>query len=488
MTDFADPNIASACALPGGSLAFLHERINYERVATVPYSAASFKLDRMRHLLHLLGNPQDQLKVVHVAGTKGKGSTATMIARMLTRAGYRTGLYTSPHLERLEERFVIDNRRCTPQELSTLVEQVRAAVEQMDRSAANTGDATRRPTYFEITTAMAMVYFRAQDVDLAVLEVGMGGRLDSTNICHPLVCVITSISFDHTKQLGNTLALIAAEKAGIIKDGVPVVTGVTEAEPLQVIKEVAARHRCELHQLGRDFSYELVLPGRSPESAPAGAIFDYHEIYSDRRETLPGFRLQLLGDHQAANSAIALRTAVVLRRLGWNLPEAALRDGLAGARCPARIELVCEQPAIILDAAHNVASMEALIAALEINFSGRIRRRTAIFASSRDKDTRGMLRVLLPRFHRVVLTRYLENPRAVPPAELQLLAELVLGEEGCPALRPEVVTCTEPAEAWQCAAAELHADDLLCITGSFYIAAEMRRFALLAHDCSVVAG
>ena len=200
------------------ALEFLLGRIDYERTTAVPYCRREYRLDRMRELLNRLDDPQRTYPIVHVAGTKGKGSTAAMIAGILTAAGYRTGLYSSPHLDRMEERVAIDGQSCSSGELVELIERVWPAVSAMDR-CADQGDGPGRPTYFEITTAMALVQFARRAVDAAVLEVGMGGRLDSTNVCPTIASVITSISFDHTKQLGNTLESIAREKAGIIKPG-----------------------------------------------------------------------------------------------------------------------------------------------------------------------------------------------------------------------------------------------------------------------------
>ena len=234
------------------ALRFLMDRIDYERTLSMPCSEEAFKLDRMRELLRRLGDPQNRMPIVHVAGTKGKGSTAAMMAAVLSAAGYRTGLFTSPHLDRVEERIVIDGQPCSAEELAALVELVRPAVEALDRETEvekGTGPICRNdpegaahklelspcpplgPTYFEIITAAALCHFARRRVDAAVLEVGLGGRLDSTNVCTPAVSIITSISFDHVKQLGDTLAAIAAEKAGIIKPGVPVVSGVTADEP-----------------------------------------------------------------------------------------------------------------------------------------------------------------------------------------------------------------------------------------------------------------
>src|SRR5262245_30142218 len=231
-------------SLRQAALDWLMGRINYERTAFIPYQDRQLKLDRMRQLLTRLGQPDAGMKIVHIAGTKGKGSTSAMIAGILTAAGFRTGLFSSPHLERIEERFAVDAEPCTAAELVALVDRLRPVVRSMDEEAAAEGDAAGGPTYFEATTAMALLHFVERGVDAAVLEVGLGGRLDSTNVCLPAVCVITSISFDHTKQLGNTLASIAREKAGIIKPGVPVVCGVTDLEPQSVIAAIAREHGC----------------------------------------------------------------------------------------------------------------------------------------------------------------------------------------------------------------------------------------------------
>jgi len=234
-----DDNLSKPASVPPTTVSaaqFLIDRINYERTNDIPYGKREFKLERMKRLLEHLGDPQEVVRVIHVAGSKGKGSTATIIASILTEAGLRTGLYTSPHLLRLEERFRIDGEEIAAQQLGRLVQStIRPVVARLDEEALANGQPWDTPTFFEITTAAAMVYFREQKVDAAVLEVGLGGRLDSTNICRPECCVITSISLDHTKQLGSTHPEIASEKAGILKVGVPLVTGVTHPEALATI-------------------------------------------------------------------------------------------------------------------------------------------------------------------------------------------------------------------------------------------------------------
>ena len=450
-------------ALLEAALDFLTTRIDYERMSSVPYGQRDFRLDRMRLLLERLGNPQDSLPIVHVAGTKGKGSTAAMIAAILAAAGYRTGLYSSPHLDRVEERLMVDGEICPPGELARLVERIRGAVEAMDELHVLAHGGTSRPTYFEIITALALLHFADCRVEAAVLEVGLGGRLDSTNVCQPLVSVITSISFDHTQQLGNSLAAIAGEKAGIIKPLRPVVSGVVTDEPRDVIAEVARGQGCRLVELGRDFQFAY-RPPRNLEAAPSPGRMDFRYRAGDEKCELADLAINLAGNHQAANAAVALATIVELRRQGWNVPDGAIRQGLVQVRWPARIEVVRRRPAVVLDAAHNVASVEALVRVLDESFAPA--RRLLVFATTRDKDVPGMLRVLVPRFDELIFTRYESNPRGMPVDELcRLSAEI----------SPKVPqSCPNAAAAWELASERANEHDLICITGSFFIAAEMR--------------
>lgn len=454
------------------ALAFLFGRINYERAPAAHFGLDHVKLDRMHEFTRRLGNPHERLRIVHIAGTKGKGSTAAMTASVLTAAGYRTGLYTSPHVHEIEERLCLNGAPCSRDEFAALVAQVRPIVEDMDAEAAAGGDGRIGPTYFEITTAMALVHFAQNQVDAAVLEVGMGGRLDSTNICQPAVCAITSISLDHTKQLGETLSAIAAEKAGILKPGVPVVSGVTWPEPRAVIAKIAAERGSPLFEAGGEFGYARC--GNTDDSChDAGPVFDYWRRDAAGEWFRQQVQLGMLGAHQAANAAVALRIIDELKRQGWSISEQAIRDGLATARCPARIEVIQRRPDVVIDAAHNVASIEALVQTLRESFSPR--RKRLIVAASQDKDVPGMLRRLLPEFDEVFLTQFHNNPRFVP---VEQLLELAKSLHGATALH----VCADAEQAWRQARAGLAVDDLLCVTGSFFLAGGLRRLALEAAN------
>ncbi|HEY5312158.1 MAG TPA: Mur ligase family protein, partial [Pirellulales bacterium] len=319
------------------ALAFLWQRIDYERAMHVSYGERAYKLDRMRELLARLGDPQSRLPIVHVAGTKGKGSTAAMTAAVLTAAGYRTGLYSSPHLHTIEERLAVDGQNCSRADFAQWLERLRPIVESMDAAAARLPGECG-PTYFELTTALALLYFADQRVDAAVLEVGMGGRLDSTNVCLPLVSVITSISFDHTKQLGSTLAAIAGEKAGIIKPGIPIVSGVVPDEPREVIETVSLAAGSLLVQLGRDFDFAYHPPIDCDRNEQP-ACFDYRYAAGPAGRHWNDIELSLLGRHQAANAAVALAALEQLGERGFRIPESAVRAGLKRVRWPARVEV-----------------------------------------------------------------------------------------------------------------------------------------------------
>lgn len=449
------------------AIQFLFDRINFERIPAS--SEQDFKLGRMRKLLEFLDHPQARLPTVHIAGTKGKGSTAIMLAEVLSAAGFRTGLYTSPHVEVFEERMQLAGQRPSPEQIVELVARVRVAVEKCESGASPFS-----PTFFEVTTALAWLFFESQQAEIVLLEVGLGGRLDSTNVCSPVACVLTTISRDHTQLLGSTLTQIAREKAGIVKPQIPVISGVQAPEAQAVISETCQERQSDLWQLGRDFRYV-----HSPSSAPRTS-----EILQGNRQSCFGvvdvatpieewsaMPLTMAGEHQAHNAAVALATIDRLRELGWKIPREAARTGLARVRWPMRIEVVSQQPTVIVDAGHNWESISALGQTLEESFPATsTSRRILVFAATKDKDVLGLVRHLLPHFDSIILTQYLHNPRAVPAESLGKLVHTI-SDVPC-----HVVPT--PTEAWRLASRIATPNDLICVTGSFFIAAEMRELIL----------
>lgn len=448
------------------SLDFLYGRLNYERLG-MPRSSAELRLSRMRKLLRCLGDPHEGLRIIHVAGTKGKGSTSAMLAAACSAAGIRTGLFCSPHLHCLEERFTVDGGQASPEELVALTNAVRPAIAEVDAETGARGG--RGLTFFEITTAMGLLHFAQRGAEAVVLEVGMGGRLDSTNVIHPCISVITSISFDHTKQLGNTLAAIAREKAGIIKRGRPVVSGVTNPEPRAVIRRIAVQRRSPLREVDVDFSFRYS-PPRPPLTRPTAGHVDVKTWRTDWG-TLD---VPLFGAHQAANAAVALATLDALAEEGVVISRDAVARGFANLRWPARVEVLGERPWLIIDGAHNVASAEALAETVRTCFPPAPR--TLVFGTTRDKDLRGQLRALLPAFDALITTRYIENPRSVSPAEV---AEAIRALDGRTAL-----ISTDPAEALAIARRETPPEGLICVTGSLFLATEARAIVLSRSDPS----
>ena len=448
-------------------LDFLYGRLNFERTG-MPRGSKDLRLGRMRRLLRLLGDPQDALAIVHVGGTKGKGSTAAMIAAGLAGSGVRTGLFCSPHLHRLEERFTFDGRPATAAELVELTHAVRPAVAAMDERPV-AGRDHRGPTFFEVTTAMGLLHFARRSAGAVVLEVGMGGRLDSTNVVRPRLAVLTTISFDHVKQLGNTLGAIAGEKAGILKRGCPAVVGVRGSEARDVIARAAERKRSPVRWIDGDFRYAYRPPASPPERPTPGTV-----VVQTWRRDWPALALPVLGAHQAHNAAIALAALDALGEQGWSVGPDDVRRGFADLCLPARVEVVGADPCLVIDGAHNVASAEALVATLRECFPPT--RRTLVFGTSRDKDMEGELAELLPLFDECVATRYVENPRALTPEEVAEAITRIWGR--APRL------AADPAEALRVARDLTPRDGLICVTGSLFLAAEARAIARAGREDS----
>jgi dihydrofolate synthase/folylpolyglutamate synthase len=452
------------------ALQFWFGRVNYEQRSP---RRGDLTLDRMRALLERLGDPHRQLRVVHVAGSKGKGSISAMLETVLRRAGYRTGLFTSPHLCRVEERIQVAGVPIDGAEVAVLTGDLAPAVRAVEAGLA---PGAQGVTFFEVATALGFLHFVRRRVEVAVVEVGLGGRFDSTNVCLPLVAIIASISYDHTQQLGNTLARIAGEKAGIIKPGRPCLSGARAPAARAVIERVCRERRAPLRQIDIDFHYTYE-PGRiTPEADLPPRV----RVVTGARAR-PPLTLGLLGEHQAANAAVAVAAVEQLRAEGLYVSDEAVAEGLAGVRWPARLEVVRRRPLVVLDCAHNVASAEALVDTLEASFPAHRQedgaagpRRLLVFAGSNDKDLAGMLEVLAPHFSQAYLTRFGNSSRAAPPEQL---AELLRR------IRPLPCTiCPSAADAWHQALQSAGPDDLVCVTGSAFFAGEVR--ALLEASSS----
>jgi len=444
------------------ALDYIYGFVNYE---TMPMSrdAAHFDLRRMDELMLRLGNPHLAAHSVHVAGTKGKGSTAAMIASVLTAAGYKTGLNTSPHLYELRERIKVDGEFITGADLIALVEKLKPDFEIV-KEQAKYGELTT----FEVLTALAFYYFREKKVDFQVMEVGLGGRLDATNIISPEVAVITAISYDHTEVLGNTLAEIATQKAGIIKPGNVVVMSPQPEDAARVIAEITARNGGRLVRVGKDVTWQ-------------SSGFDLDRQLFEVRGRLDNCRLAipLLGRHQMENAAVAIAALEVLVERGFNIPPDSIPGGLARVSWPGRFQVLRRHPVIIADGAHNLDSIQKLRETLEQYFglsakrhlSGegknggmhRVDRAILIIGASLDKEMADVVSELCPLFDKVVVTRS-QHPRA--GATGALVSEFK--KHGVEALATENVP-----EALSLAVSFSGDNDLICVTGSLFVVGEV---------------
>lgn len=461
-------------------LATLYGRINYER--QMPATPEHFKLRNMKEILRRLENPHLKYPVIHVAGTKGKGSVCTLMGQVLTQSGRRTGVYTSPHLERINQRIAIDGQPISDDQLVEVLSSLEPVIQQMDVEAAT--NQTRPLTFFEVMTAAAFFHFAKQQCEAVVLEVGLGGRLDSTNVCQPDLSIITNISIDHTKQLGSTVDKIAFEKAGIIKSTVPVVSGATDPLAASVINDVASQRKSPLIVLGHDFevleSNEISHPvGRDVGFVCQGEfeVLDENGQASTVDFSKQNLSINLLGRHQRINAAIVVAATQVLVAAGWGISDDAIKTGLAKATLSGRTEMICQRPVIIVDMAHNVASILALVETLnEIPGWSSSQNRTLIFATSRDKDAPGMLRPLLKSFDRVLLTKFQNNPRGRCQQELLQFACAIKDELAAQTIKSaELEVFPTPEDAWAYVLnSGLATKQMICVSGSAFLIAEMR--------------
>jgi folylpolyglutamate synthase/dihydrofolate synthase len=401
-------------------------------------------LDNIKRLTEAMGNPQDSYKIIHVAGTNGKGSVCAMTASILKEAGYRVGLYISPYLEEFNERIQINGVNISNEDLARLATQVKAIIDEMVQNGFS------HPTEFEVVTAIGFKYFEEQGVDFAVVEVGLGGRFDATNVVKPLVGVITNIGYDHMDVLGDTLPKIAFEKAGIIKKGIRVVSYPQEPEVLDVIKV-----RCKEEDASLTVTALNNISLR--DASPHGQIFDYGG--------LKGLRIKLLGEHQLLNAATAIEAIRNLQGYSVNIDEKAIKKGLENARWPGRLEVMKENPYIVIDGAHNPQGALALRKAIEDIFD--YKKLILIMGILKDKDVDGILRTLLPVADAAVLTKP-NSPRALSAHELNIMVM-----SNMPGLKTYCEDDIKKAVEKGIGLADK--DDLVLICGSLYLIGEVRK-------------
>jgi len=426
------------------ALAYLMDRTDYEKEERVRYNVTTFSLERMEKLLSLLGDPHTKINTVHIAGTKGKGSTATMLARMLEANGYSVGLYTSPHLVHLHERITINSAMITEPEMLGLMNRLFTPIEKLSKD--------NPPTFFEIMTALAFAFFADRHVDIGVIETGLGGRLDSTNVIQPKVVGITSLSIDHKQQLGDTLDRIAMEKAGIFKKGIPAVTVQQDPLAMTVLKAQALAMKTPLSVTGTDidFSYRFET---SREHGPHTRI-----CLTTATSKFEHLRVPLYGRHQAINCGLALAMLDKLKSAGYQIDVEKAATGLATVRLAGRMEMICQDPRIMIDGAHNAASIRALIHAIgqNIPYDSMV----VIFGCNCDKDIPGMLNELQYGADKVIFTRSSSN-KAVSPQDLADQYTEICGKM--------CQVANTLGEALLLARSAVGKEDLICITGSFYL-------------------
>src|SRR3954469_14514495 len=430
------------------ALRFLETLTDYERLRIVRYNSQNFDLDRMRHLLKKLGNPHEHFKTVHIAGTKGKGSTCAMVANMLQANGHKVGLYTSPHLVDIRERIQINGHMISHADFSRLIRLVEPIVMR----------AKPMPTFFDVMTAVAFKYFAEQKIDIAIVETGLGGRLDSTNVLKPEVTGITSISKDHMAQLGHTLPKIAEEKAGIFKPGVPAITVIQDPGVEAVLKRHAEKVGAPFDITGKsmEFSYRF----------EATRMLGPHNriCLTTPNSKFEHLAVPLVGEHQAINCGLALAVIDRLKTRGLPINDARAMEGLAKTTIPGRMEMLSTTPRVVADGAHNAASLDAMMRAIgqHIPYDSMV----VIFGCCADKDVPGMLERVTHGADKVIFTR-VDNIRSSDPNELAARYTELYGKmaQVAPTLN----------DALAIAYRAVTKEDLICITGSFYLVGEAKK-------------
>ncbi len=449
---------------------FLLKAIDYEKISKYKYDESSFNLDRMNKLLDIVGNPHRNLQTIHVAGTKGKGSTSNMISSILIECGLKVGLFTSPHLIDLEERIRIDGDNISREELSTVTDELRPYIEEERKK-----DLFMSPTFFEVLTAIALLYFKKNGVDIAVMETGLGGRLDSTNVITPLASVITSIGFDHMDKLGNSLELIAGEKVGIIKSHIPVVSASQQNDALNVIQNVCNEKSAPLMLEGHDVLIQNIkrdIDNRNSNNSNNHAYGSTCDIVV-KDTTYTDIHIPVPGDHQTVNCACAIAaTSIVsasLPKLKDVFNANTVRTAIKKVNCPGRIEVVhWQDKLIILDRAHTIESIRALKTTIKEYINPY--KTTFIIGMSDDKEVNTILDELMTVADSVVFTTT-GNPRAANP---DTLAEYWSKTDKRAKETNNCFSTSDISESLDIASKTASNRNMICVTGSTYLAGAIK--------------
>jgi len=424
------------------AISYLNSFVDYEKKPVL--RKLTFSLSRIGVLIELFNNPQHQYPGIHIAGTKGKGSVSAILSGILREAGFKTGLYTSPHISSIRERIKINGRNISKDDFIRLCSRIKDILSKSGLGI--------QPSFFEIYTLIAFEYFKRKKVDIAVFETGMGGRLDATNVIKPIVTAITSIGSDHTKELGFSLERIAGEKAGIIKKDVPCILARQKDEVKKVVKDKCRKMNCEVFVIGKDLSYKsLVYSDRKEMFTVKGLLGKYGNL------TLP-----LLGEHQLENCSVSIGIAEILIKKGYKISKRAIQKGVARVKWPGRCEIIKRRPYLILDSAHNSSSARALKKTIKRNFD--YKNVILILGILRDKDIKGICNELTSLAGKIILTK-INSPRTQTPEYIKKFIK-----------RKNVTITQNIREAYKISKDLAGTDDIILVTGSIYLIGEFKRF------------
>jgi dihydrofolate synthase/folylpolyglutamate synthase len=400
-----------------------------------------FGLERMEKMMEHLGNPHQKLKAIHITGTNGKGSTAMMIGSILKKAGYKVGVYTSPHLDDFRERIQINDKFISKEDVARITEKIKPITQ---KTLAETGS---NPTFFEVVTAIALKYFSDEGVDYLVLEVGLGGRLDATNVVNSKVCIITNIDYEHTDILGNSLSSIAKEKGGIIKNGAFVITSETKKEVLHILEKICKEKNAKLFKIQKEFEITKI------ESDSEKNIFNIEsKFYSYKKLIVP-----LIGEHQIINASMAI---AAVKSLDKNIDKKSIQEGLVKTHWPGRLEIISRKPLIVMDAAHNPAAMRQLVNSLKLfNY----KRMILVFGVMKDKDIKKIMKIIAPKASITIINK----PRVERAAEPKLIQKYARKFS-------ETIIIKDVKKSIRYAKSIASKGDLICVTGSIYMLSEAR--------------